>query len=638
MALIGMQGVSWGFGGTPLFEDINLQIEKGERVCLLGRNGLGKSTLLGIFTGEIVPDSGEVWKSPGIKISYLAQDVPAGQCDRVFDIVASGHGDLGQSIIGYRAATENPEYNSKTTAEEHVRLLQHELDEKGGWALLNRTEKLLSLAGLDPEADFSNLSAGMKRRVLFVRAVVSEPDLLLLDEPTNHLDMQSISWMEDFILQNIKTLVFVTHDRAFLKRIATRIVELDMGRVVSYSCDYSTYIQRRQAFYAAEEKSQAEFDKKLSAEEAWLRQGVKARRARNEGRVRALLKMRQQHRNRRRPVGNVNFQVDDSPQTGKMVIEARNITCTYGQKQIVSGFSTRIARGDRIGIIGPNGIGKSTLLNIFLKKTEPDTGEVRHGTGLMIASFDQLRKNLDENATVAQNIGDGNSYISVNGRKRHVIGYLKDFLFSPERSQTPVYILSGGEKNRLLLARLFARPANVLVLDEPTNDLDIETLELLEEMLFEFKGTVLLVSHDREFLNNVVTSTIVFEKPGYLVEYAGGYDDWLIQQKPAPEEKQVPKPQKKPKPSAKSGQKSKASQKLTFKEKQELEGLYEKIETLENKHEHLCASMADPEFYKKTSEEISEAKNRLSALEKEIHKAHKRWEVLEAINSKILKL
>lgn len=595
MALIGMQGVSWGFGGTPLLENIDLHIEKGERVCLLGRNGLGKSTVLRLLQGDMTPDRGEVWRSPNATAAFLEQEVPEIHCGSAFEVVAGGLGRMSEDIAQYRI------------------------------------EALLSRAGLSPDDDFSALSAGMKRRVLFARAAVADPDVLMLDEPTNHLDMAAIAWMEDFILQNVKTLVFVTHDRAFLKRIATRIVELDMGRAVSYPCDYNTYLERRQADLDARERQQAQFDKKLSEEEAWLRQGIKARRTRNEGRVRALLKMREERRNRRNPVGNVNFRVDDTARTGKMVIEAESISCTYGGKPVISGFSTRIVRGDRIGIIGPNGAGKSTLLNLLLKKTAPDTGTVKHGTGLMVASFDQLRETLEEDKTVADNIGHGNNYITVNDRKKHVISHLKDFLFSPQRCRTPVHILSGGEKNRLLLARLFARPANVLVLDEPTNDLDIETLELLEEMLFHFQGTILLVSHDRAFLNNVVTSTMVLEGSGRIVEYAGGYDDYLLQSQAKPGPAKANKPEK---PAPKAKPKSKSPEKLSFKEKRELESLYDAIDALETEHGELYARLSDPELYKNSGDDIAQVKHRLQALEKEIETAYRRWETLEAIKSR----
>jgi ABC transport system ATP-binding/permease protein len=631
MVLIGMRGVTWGFGGTPLLEDIHLHIERGERVCLLGRNGLGKSTVLRLLQGEMTPDSGEVWRQPNTTIAGLGQEVPESHGETIFDVVAGGFGPLGETLSQYRTITNKMESIDVTAMDEHAQSLQHRLDSESGWELLNRIETLLTMAGLPPEDDFSTLSAGMKRRVLFARAIATEPDVLMLDEPTNHLDMEAIAWMEDFILQNVKTLVFVTHDRAFLKRIATRIVELDLGRAVSYPCDYDTYLARKQAAAEALDSQQAEFDKKLSAEEAWLRQGVKARRTRNEGRVRALLKMREERRNRRKAIGNVNFRVDDAVRTGKMVIEANSVSCIYGDNVVLSEFSTRIIRGDRIGIIGPNGVGKSTLLNILLKKVKPDTGEIRHGAGLMVASFDQLRESLDADRTVADNIGNGSQFITVDGKERHVISHLKDFLFSPQRCRTPVHILSGGEKNRLLLAKLFARPANVLVLDEPTNDLDIETLELLEEMLFHFKGTILLVSHDRAFLNNVVTSTLVFEAPGQLVEYAGGYDDWLLQRK-GPEKTQEDKPGKpaakpRPKPAPKN------PEKITFREKQELEGLYEKIEALETEHEDLCSLLSDPDLYKKAGDEIARTNNRLQVLVKEIEQAHQRWEALEAKNS-----
>ncbi len=643
MALIGMRGVCWGFGGTPLLEDIDLHIEKGERVGLLGRNGLGKSTVLRLLSGEMTPDAGEVWVQPNTTVAALEQEVPRYQRGKVFDVVASGLGPVGRDIARYRVLTEKPHGEetpggSMEATEEEIRSLQQKLDAQNGWGLQNQVETIVSLAGLPADEDFSVLSAGMKRRVLFAMAAVSGPNVLLLDEPTNHLDVEAITWMEDYVLQNIRTLVFVTHDRAFLRRVATRIVELERGRAVSWSCDYNTYLTRREAAEEAREKQEAQFDKKLSGEEAWLRQGIKARRKRNQGRVRALLSMRRERENRRKSQGSVNFQVDDSARSGKMVIEAKKICLSFGGQPVIDNFSTRILRGDRIGIIGPNGIGKSTLLDVMLGNTVPDSGAVRHGTGLQVASFDQLRRNLEEDKTVADNIGEGNAFIMIGDRKKHVISHLKDFLFTPERCRTPVNILSGGEKNRLLLARLFARPANVLVLDEPTNDLDIETLELLEEMLFQFAGTVLLVSHDREFVNNVVTSTIVFEAPGRLVEYAGGYDDWMVQRRVGQEQRakqpegqgrKERKPEKEP-----SGdrRKSRSRTGLSFAEKRELESLYEKIPDLESEHEDLCTRLSDPELYRQTGkEDIAVIKNRLQAIEKEIGQAWERWEVLEAI-------
>ena len=631
MALIGMRGVSWGFGDIPLLDGIDFNIAKGERVCILGRNGVGKSTLLRLLNGDVAPDKGEVWQQPNVTMALLDQEVPGFHQGRVFDVVAAGLGPIGEVVAKYRAVEKGEQETLAGGGDADAHALHQRLDAENGWDLVHRVESLLSVAGIDPDADFTTASAGMKRRVLFARAMAAAPDILLLDEPTNHLDTEAIAWMEAYILQYARTLVFVTHDRAFLKRIATRVIELDMGRAVSYPCDYDTFLERRQAAMDAEEQQQALFDKKLAAEESWIRQGIKARRTRNEGRVRALEKMRRERGDRRKPIGNVVFRVDDALETGKMVIEAEAINFKRGDNSIVSDFSTRIMRGDRIGIIGPNGVGKSTLLNILLKNIEPDSGSVRHGTGLLVASFDQLRETLEMDKTVAGNIAHGNDFIAANGRKKHVISHLKDFLFSPERSRMPVHILSGGEKNRLLLARLFAHPANVLVLDEPTNDLDIETLELLEEMLFHFSGTVLLVSHDRAFLNNVVTSTMVFEENGSLVEYAGGYDDWLRQRRNAPE----PAKQKKtgadrPRTRQKTG--SGRDGKLGFREMRELEALYGDIAALEEEHGDLCARLSDPELYKGNGDEIAVAKRRLDTLEKEIQNAYDRWERLEALN------
>ncbi len=634
MALIGMKDVSWGFGGTPLIDGVTFHIEKGQRVCLLGRNGAGKSSLFKLLQGKMSPDSGEVWRQQGVTVAELAQDVPPGFGGTIFDVVAGGLGENGETIAEIRRLNQNalPEADGDVAARQTA--LQHRLEVDGGWELQRRIESVLTRTQLEPEAPFAKLSAGMKRRVLFARALAQDPDVLLLDEPTNHLDVAAIEWMEAFIGKNIKTLWFITHDRAFLKNLANRIMELDRGRLVAYDCDYETYLERRQAAMEAEEKQRAEFDKKLAKEESWVRQGLKARRKRNEGRVRALQKMREARRARRRDMGNVNLQVQQAEKTGKLVIEARSIHAavdgSQGRIPLVSDFSTVIMRGDRVGIIGPNGAGKTTLLNILLKQAAPDDGRVRHGTGLQVASFDQLRAGLDENRSVFENIGEGNDFIIFNGEKRHVISYLKDFLFTAERCRTPVHILSGGEKNRLLLARLFTRPANVLVMDEPTNDLDIETLDLLEDMLFHFKGTVLLVSHDRAFLNNVVTSTIVFEGDGKLIEYAGGYDDWLIQRKKREEDMPAAKTEKaaeKPAPSAKP--KASRPPKLGYKEKHELEALPAKIEEMEAEHDALYARMADPEFYKTDKDEIARVKSRIEELEKVIEYAYDRWEALE---------
>jgi ATP-binding cassette subfamily F protein uup len=488
-------------------------------------------------------------------------------------------------------------------------------------------ENVLSRTGLDPEIRFAALSAGMKRRALFARALAQEPDILLLDEPTNHFDIESILWMEEFVLRHIKTLIFVTHDRAFLKNISTRVLELDRGVLTSYECDYDTYLKRKQATLDAEENQNRQFDKKLSQEEIWIRQGVKARRTRNEGRVTALEKMREAFRARRKKIGNVRMQVQEAERTGKLVIEAKGISFSYNHTPVLKDFSTVIMRGDKVGIIGPNGVGKTTLLSILLKETSPDSGNVRHGTNLQIAYFDQLRMTLDENRTVVENIGEGNDFIVFNGEKRHVISHLKDFLFSPQRCRMPVHVLSGGEKNRLLLAKLFTQPSNVLVLDEPTNDLDIETLELLEELLFEFSGTMLIVSHDRAFLNNVVTSTLVFEGGGQVTEYAGGYDDWLIQ-RPKPD---IIQPSEK-KASEKSKQKPRQikTQKPTFKEKQELKELPQIIDKFESRQKELYKIMSDPLFYKMEKNDIARIKSQLEEIEKAIEDAYIRWEELES--------
>ena len=621
-----------------MIDGVTFHIERGQRVCLLGRNGAGKSSLFKLLQGKMSPDGGEIWRQQGVTVAELAQDVPAEFDGTVFDVVAGGLGEKGDIIAKFRQLNQKAASDGRSDPDVRQATLQHQIEADGAWETQRHVESLLTRMQLAPDARFAALSAGMKRRVLFARAMAKDPDVLLLDEPTNHLDVAAIEWMEDFVLKNVKTLWFITHDRAFLKKVANRIMELDRGRLVAYDCDYGTYLARRQAAIEAEEKQRSEFDKKLAKEETWIRQGLKARRKRNEGRVRALEKMREARRARRNEVGNVNLQVQQAEKTGKLVIEARSIRAavdgsadgSQGRTPLVSDFSTVIMRGDRVGIIGPNGAGKTTLLQILLKQAAPDDGHVRHGHGLRVAYFDQLRAGLDENRTVSENIGEGNDFIVFNGEKRHVISYLKDFLFTPERCRTPVHILSGGEKNRLLLARLFTRPANVLVMDEPTNDLDIETLELLEDMLFHFQGTVLVVSHDRAFLNNVVTSTIVFEGQGEVIEYAGGYDDWLSQrakrQKDMPAEKKE-KPAAKPAPSEKP--RGNRPPKLGFKEKRELEALPAKIEEMEAEYDALYAQMGEPEFYKTDKDEIARVKARMEELEKAIEYAYDRWEALE---------
>jgi len=630
MALIGMRDVCWGFDESPLLENVTFQIEKGERVCVVGRNGVGKSTLLKLLGGEMAPDSGDIWRHQGISVATLEQDVPAGFDGTIFDVVAEGLGETGRALAEHSRICRHIGTGENAQLAKRRDELQHMLDAGDEWALLTRVENILSRTRLDPESRFADLSAGLKRRTLFARALARKPDILLLDEPTNHLDIDTIIWMEAFILRYVKTLLFITHDRTFLKAIASRIIELDRGRLVSYDCDYTTYLKRRQAALEIEETQNRVFDKKLSQEETWIRKGIKARRARNEGRVRSLQKMRAAYQDRRRIIGNVKLQVQEVERTGKLVIEARAVSLSYGPTPIVRDFSTVIMRGDKVGIIGPNGVGKTTLLNILLKTARPETGRVRHGTNLQVVYFDQLRTQLDEQKTVRDNIVSGNDFIVFNGQKRHVISHLQDFLFSPQRCRTPVRVLSGGEKNRLMLAKLFTQPANVLVLDEPTNDLDAETLELLEELLFEYQGTLLLVSHDRSFLNNVVTSTIVFEGNGRVAEYPGGYDDWLSQgTQPATErvpgkngrKKVRPKPQARP------------SRKLGYMQKREMQDLPQKIEALESEQKKLFTILSDPLFYKKEKDEIAGIRSDLDRVEREIETAYRRWEELDTMQS-----
>jgi len=631
MTLIGMQEVCWGFGETPLLENITFQIEAGERVALVGRNGVGKSTLLKLLSGEILPDSGEIRRRPGLRVTALEQDVPEVFDGTIFDVVAGGLGETGRALAEHSRICKAPEIRIDPGLLKKRDELQQMLDAGSGWELLPCVENILSQTRLDPGSRFADLSAGLRRRTLFARALACRPDLLLLDEPTNHLDIDAITWMEAFILRHVKTLLFITHDRAFLKKIAGKIMELDRGRLFSYRCDYATYLARRQAALDSEETQNSVFDKKLSREEVWIRKGVKARRTRNEGRVRSLQKMRAAYRARRRKIGDVRLEVQEAERTGKLVIEASAVSFSYGHIPIVRDFSTVIMRGDKVGIIGPNGAGKTTLLKILLKAVRPQTGSVRHGTNLQVVYFDQLRSQLDAQKTVRENIAAGNDFIIFNGRKRHVISYLQDFLFPPERCRMPVSVLSGGEKNRLLLAGLFTQPANVLVLDEPTNDLDAETLELLEELIFDYRGTLLLVSHDRTFLNNVVTSTIVFEGSGQVTEYTGGYDDWL-RQRPQPEAERLP--QKNSRKKVRPKPRAHPAQKLGYQQQREMQDLPQKIESLEAAQKALFALLSDPLFYKKEKDEISGVKSDLEHVEQEIAAAYRRWEELETLNSR----
>ncbi|HJW87532.1 MAG TPA: ATP-binding cassette domain-containing protein [Candidatus Brocadiaceae bacterium] len=601
MALISLQDVSMGFGRPLLIEGAQLQIERGEKVCLLGRNGAGKSTLLKLINGDLPPDSGEIIRQKGMRTAYLSQDIPKDLEGTVFNIVSGSAGAVDLRQSGHHTDTD--------------------------WKRQHRVEKVISQMQLNGDVEFNSLSAGLKRRVLLARGLACDPDILLLDEPTNHLDVDSIRWLEEFLIRYGGTILFVTHDRAFLQKLATRIIELDRGRLSSWACNYETFLVRKQAVLDAEEGQQAVFDKKLAQEEVWIRQGIKARRTRNEGRVRVLEDMRKERRDRRQVMGVARMQTQEAERSGALVVKVEHISYGYGDKPVVSDFSAAIMRGDKIGIIGPNGSGKTTLLRLLLGELEPQQGTVRMGTRLNVTYFDQLRAQLKENKSVFDNVGDGNDIITFNGRPRQVISYLQDFLFSPERVRVPVNALSGGERNRLLLARLFTRPSNVLVMDEPTNDLDIETLELLEELLLDYQGTLLLVSHDRAFLNNVVTSTFVYEGGGKINEYVGGYDDWqrLVEEKKkaAPEKSQA-----KSEPARKPGERQR---KLSFKEQRELDALPQRIEALEAEQHQLYQTMSDPLFFQKGKEEIAQAKSRVSAIEEELAGAYQRWESLDGL-------
>jgi len=628
MALLSLQDVSISFGGSPLLDKVSMQVEKGERVCLLGRNGEGKTTLLKLISGEIKPDNGTISVQKGSSIAGLSQELPADLTGSVYDVVASGLGEIGVLLEEYRHLTSSLARGADDSVLKRVNVLQDKLERGKVWQIRQRVETVLTRMTLEPDVRVETLSVGFKRRVLLARALVAEPEILLLDEPTNHLDITSLNWVEEFLEKYRGTLIFVTHDRMFLQKLATRIVEIDRGRLFNADCGYRLFLERRQAALEEEKAQRDGFMRKLSKEEAWIRKGVKARRTRNEGRVQALIKMREEQQAWRRQAGSVKIRIQEAESTGKLVIEAIGVSHGFGEEPLIKDFSVRIIRGDRIGIIGPNGIGKSTLLRILLSEIVPDQGKIRTGTRLEIVYFDQLREQLDWDKTVQDNVAAGKDLIDINGSPRHVLGYLKEFLFSPDRARSPVRILSGGERNRLLLARLFARPCNVLVLDEPTNDLDIETLELLEERLLEYSGTILLVSHDREFLNNVVTGTLVFEPDGAIREYAGGYDDWLRQRVQPIERKKALNER----PAEKVRIKKEQPRKLTFKEGKELEVLPGRIELLEQEQKELYKQLADPELYRGSSDWIAPARIRLDTLQQELDDAYARWEELESVH------
>ena len=610
MPLVSLDHIRMAYGHLPLLDDANLLIEMGERVSVIGRNGTGKSTLLRIISGDVIADAGTVWRQPGLRIARLEQDVPLSTERRVREVVADGFNEL------------------------------HHVDR---WRVDVSVDMVISRLELPADAVVSTLSGGWRRRVLLARSLVAQPDVLLLDEPTNHLDIEAMTWLESFLDDYRGAVVFVTHDRAFLKKVATRIVELDRGRLTSWPGDYDEFLQKKEAWLSSEATQHEKFDKRLAQEEAWLRQGVKARRTRDEGRVRALLAMRKERAQRRNQIGRVKLQAESADRSGQIVFEAQDVSKSFGDKPIVRGASFRVMRRDRVGLIGPNGSGKTTLLRMLMGELAPDSGEVERGTNVQVAYYDQQREQLDPERTVFETVGEGNDTVTVNGRTQHVHGYLRDFLFSSERANSPVKALSGGERNRLLLARLLTRPANVLVLDEPTNDLDLETLELLESYLVDWPGTLLLVSHDRAFIDHVVTSTLVFEGDGRVQEYVGGYEDWLRQRAGGTLVLKHSAPGPDPavtalgldflgaEASAKAASRAASpKKKLSFKEQRELAELPRRIERMESEQEALLARIASPDFYREPADAIAAALSRVDALKVSLHDVYARWDELDS--------
>ena len=652
MALLGLRDVTLAFGGPPVLDQASLAVERGERVCLLGRNGSGKSTLLKVLDGTQAPDSGEVVRQTGVSVARLEQDIPADVAGTVFDVVAAGLGETGRLLARYHQAGQRlAAAPHDAGALRELERLHHALDAAGAWQAHTRVETVLQHLGLDPDAAFADASGGRKRQTLLARALVRDPDVLLLDEPTNHLDVDAIEWMERFLVERSAergpALVFVTHDRAFLRRVATRILELDRGRLADWGADYDAYLERKEAALAAEARERAEFDKKLAREERWVGTSITARRTRNEGRVRALDAMRRERAARRERAGAVALEVQEAERSGRLVVEARGVSFARRDAEgrarpIVRDLSTTVTRGDRVGLVGPNGSGKTTLLRLLLGDLAPDplfpdAGGVRHGTNLQLAYFDQLREQLDPDRTVFDSVADGAEWVQVGGERRHVHGYLQDFLFPPDRARTPVRALSGGERNRLLLARLFTRAFNLLVLDEPTNDLDLETLDLLEAMLAEYQGTLLVVSHDREFLDHVATSTLVLEGGGRVGEYAGGYSDWVRQRGPAPHDGPNASPAATPapaRPAAPPPPRRERKRGLSFKDARELEQLPDRIDAAEREREAAYAALADPAVLRDGAAAAA-TRARLAALDADIEAMTARWEALETLAAEV---
>lgn len=635
MTLLKLTNVSLAYGNNPLLDGVSWQIARGERVCIIGRNGTGKSSMLSLVKGSQLPDDGDIWRAPGLKIGELPQELPPADERTVFDVVAEGLAGVGQLLADYHHLSQNIQNEADLDKLMHV---QQELEAKDGWRLQQLVDSTLSRLQLPADKTLAELSGGWRRRVLLAQALVSEPDLLLLDEPTNHLDIGAIAWLEEALTGFNGAVLFITHDRAFLQNLATRILELDRGHMIDWNGDYASFLVHKEQQMAAEETANALFDKKLAQEEVWIRQGIKARRTRNEGRVRALKALRAERSERREHQGKANIQIDAAEKSGKQVIVVEHASFAHpGGEPLIRDFSMVLQRGDRIGLLGANGTGKTTLLKLLLGDLQPTSGKVEAGTRLEVAYFDQLRHQLELEKTVIDNVAEGRDFITIDGQSRHVLSYLGDFLFSPQRARTPVKALSGGERARLLLAKLFSKPANLLVLDEPTNDLDVETLELLEEVLLAFQGTVLMVSHDRAFLDNVVTSTLVFEGNGVVREYVGGYQDWLRQGgsprllgvAEAKETKEAKVETSQSQPAAPAVEPAPTKKKLSYKVQRELEALPGKIDAVEKSIAALQTEIAQPSFYQQTAERTGETVARLEALQKELDELLERWAELE---------
>jgi ATP-binding cassette subfamily F protein uup len=630
MPLLRLEEISLAYGHIPLLAHSDFQIDAGERVCLVGRNGTGKTTLLRVITGAVVPDEGMIWRMDTLRVAHLEQEVPPDSDQRIFEVVAGGLGELGSLLTEYHQMTHQASVPDGATLH-GLAQLQARIETLGGWNINQKVETVLTRLSLPGDKRFSDCSGGIRRQVMLARALVCEPDLLLLDEPTNHLDINAITWLESYLLTFRGALIFITHDRTFVRRLATRIVELDRGKLKSFPGNLDAYLRKKDELLEIEERAIAKFDKKLAEEEAWIRQGIKARRTRNEGRVRALHALRREKAQRLEAQGKARFGIDAGNLSGKLVADVRRVSFRYDQHWIIRDWSTRILRGERVGILGPNGSGKSTLLKLILGELAPTSGEVVLGTRLQVAYFDQHRHMLNLEKTVRQNMSDSD-YVTVKGRSRHVIGYLKDFLFVPERIDSPVKALSGGERNRLLLAKIFTRSANMIVLDEPTNDLDVDTLELLEDLLADYDGTLLLVSHDRTFLDNVVTSTLVFEGDGKFGEYAGGYEDWERYQRPIPAAPVEPqKTGKEPPKTIVKENPSNKPRKLTFKEQRERESLPERIEALEAEQAQLHKLMGEADFYRQSSDQIAATMERLETVKGDLEACYERWQTLESV-------